>query len=1227
MDENGNILTLNRNGNRVSSVVDPSGRTLTLTYDGNNLLNLVRNEQSGQSWVPHYDGSGNLTQIDWPSINGTTPYMTLSYDGNRNLNGIHDLNGQYSWAAGYDGGSRLTSQIDAYNNNTLYDYTSGTKVTDANNQSTTYVYAGATLYSVMDPRNYTDYYSYDSYNTLKKHTDRRVKAWSYGIDPKHGNMTMSTDPIGNSSSSVYDARNSKTLQTTDANSHSTTFVYDSSGINLQSTTDALGHTSTVNAYWYGLPTSVSDALGHTSTMSYDGDGNVVQTTDANGNSATATYNRAGWKLTSTDGLGQTVGSRYDAWGRVTSVNTLPTMGVPFYKLVTTDGQHSCETANQNEYTSAQQNGWVAQAPVGGIFQNSADMPGLVPLYRLRENGSGDRCYTTDTNLRSTAINSWGYIDEGIAGYVMPGPAAGFKPLYHLNYPGSRDYYTDDVNEYNSLPAPWAKNGIVCYIYNNTVSTTYDNNSNVLTATDQNGHTTTNTYDIDNRLRTTTKANGDQVVYGYDANGYQGLLSSKTDGNGNAILYRYSVRSEMNEIDYPDGTKENFAYDENGDLKQHTKRDNTPIVYDYDNDSRLWHTYYPAGGITQNVTLAYYANGLQLTMADGTGTTTWTYDAADRLYQMSAPGGAVSYGYDDANRRTSMTQGGHTTSYYYDNAGRMQTLDNGLGNVFDFTYDNGNRLRVRNNRQGVGTAYTYNSAGLVTNILSNQNGGSGTTLNTDGYTYDPAGNRLTSNSYDGYTAYTYDAADQITGENHNAGYPSFTATYDYDHNGNRLHKTQNGQTDMYTYQANAYNSALHTDELQKVSGGLTGTKTYGYDTNGVANKITTNGTPLYLTADAEDRYTRFDFNTGPGTGSVYSTETYNGAGLRTFRHSADGLNHSLAYGGTSPGDALLSDSNASTLYTPGLVQQDTNGQHFFQLDALGSVRGFTGNTQAPQGEVYYDAFGLPSVRQGSQPFPLGFAGAAGYQTDSDTGLMLLGNRYYDPSIGRFLSPDPSGDGDNWYAYCDNEPLTRTDPTGLTPLTAPMGGSFGNPGGDQFNAILADNGFDNPNFFDENIQMAAKSSAAKEAKAAATNILTAGDSFLFYGKGKAFATTMAAYKAGRASWSDVLKAGGVLTLAVGINFIPGEEVASLAVRGILRVTEGRVISKAIADPLFHNFSPLLDEFVYKGVKTVVSPQYTLYRAEGFFGKHAGTFQIGVRPIAPGLEAITHRVFIPH
>ena len=43
-------------------------------------------------------------------------------------------------------------------------------------------------------------------------------------------------------------------------------------------------------------------------------------------------------------------------------------------------------------------------------------------------------------------------------------------------------------------------------------------------------------------------------------------------------------------------------------------------------------------------------------------------------------------------------------------------------------------------------------------------------------------------------------------------------------------------------------------------------------------------------------------------------------------------------------------------------------------------------------------------------------------------MLLGHRYYDASLGRFLSSDPAQSGSNWYAYCDNDPLVRVDPTG-------------------------------------------------------------------------------------------------------------------------------------------------------------------------------------------------------
>jgi RHS repeat-associated protein len=78
---------------------------------------------------------------------------------------------------------------------------------------------------------------------------------------------------------------------------------------------------------------------------------------------------------------------------------------------------------------------------------------------------------------------------------------------------------------------------------------------------------------------------------------------------------------------------------------------------------------------------------------------------------------------------------------------------------------------------------------------------------------------------------------------------------------------------------------------------------------------------------------------------------------------------------------------------------------------------------------YGAFGMLVASTGSNPTPFGFVGGSQYQTDADSGLMLLGHRYYDASIGRFISRDPAYAGTNWYAYCENNPLGGTDPEGL------------------------------------------------------------------------------------------------------------------------------------------------------------------------------------------------------
>ncbi|MCO5153625.1 MULTISPECIES: RHS repeat-associated core domain-containing protein [unclassified Shinella] len=62
------------------------------------------------------------------------------------------------------------------------------------------------------------------------------------------------------------------------------------------------------------------------------------------------------------------------------------------------------------------------------------------------------------------------------------------------------------------------------------------------------------------------------------------------------------------------------------------------------------------------------------------------------------------------------------------------------------------------------------------------------------------------------------------------------------------------------------------------------------------------------------------------------------------------------------------------------------------------------------------------------------GYIGERFDAETGLMYLNARYYDPTYGRFISPDDwdptiEGVGTNRYAYSGNDPINKSDPTSV------------------------------------------------------------------------------------------------------------------------------------------------------------------------------------------------------
>ena len=128
----------------------------------------------------------------------------------------------------------------------------------------------------------------------------------------------------------------------------------------------------------------------------------------------------------------------------------------------------------------------------------------------------------------------------------------------------------------------------------------------------------------------------------------------------------------------------------------------------------------------------------------------------------------------------------------------------------------------------------------------------------------------------------------------------------------------------------------------------------------------------------------------------------------------------------------------------------NGTNYLYLrDAIGTINGILDADGTLAAQYLYDAWGnILSVLDGAgvdvssntahianvNPFRY-----RGYFYDADTGFYYLQSRYYDPVVGRFISPEPNIDygwfdegagllGYNIYAYCANNPVNYSDPSG-------------------------------------------------------------------------------------------------------------------------------------------------------------------------------------------------------
>jgi len=168
-----------------------------------------------------------------------------------------------------------------------------------------------------------------------------------------------------------------------------------------------------------------------------------------------------------------------------------------------------------------------------------------------------------------------------------------------------------------------------------------------------------------------------------------------------------------------------------------------------------------------------------------------------------------------------------------------------------------------------------------------------------------------------------------------------------------------------------------------------------------------------------------------------TSTYDGDGVRFSRQAGGGP---LSRYVTDPAAGLpvtLDDGTRTYVWGLGLAYAVTGSAiEVYHADRLGSVRALTDAAGSVIATYRADEFGIPVSSTGTSSQPFRYTG----EPSDASGLTYLRARFYDPSIGRFMSRDPfpgfssSPLSLNRYTYANNNPSTLSDPSGFTTIAA-------------------------------------------------------------------------------------------------------------------------------------------------------------------------------------------------
>jgi RHS repeat-associated protein len=885
---------------------------------------------------------------------------------------------------------QMTEQKDRNGNAITLGYETGKlkTVKDASGRELKFTYSGSQVSEVEDPMGHKVKYAYETGNLASVTLPGEESArWKFKYDASH-QLTEMTDGRGGVLKTEYDASHRVTKQT-DPMERVTKFEYGESGGHKTTTLTMPNGSTTFELFnEMGEPLELNKAKGtaieQKITTEYNASYEPLKVTDALGHATTYEYDAEGNRTLEKDAEGDETKWTYNGAHEVTS-ETTPKGEKTTYKRDAHGNIEAIERPAPGETTQK----WTFKYAVNGDLESEADPLGHETKFEY--DTYGDRKAETDAegDKATWSYNSDGYQTSEVSprGNEEGAIASEFETKTELDAQNRPTKITDPLGHETKYA--------------------YDKDGNLETLTDANGHATKYTYDADNERTKVEAANGTTTETGYDS---EGQVKSKTNGNGKTTKYERNALEQLAETVDPLERKTTREYDKAGNLEKLKDPEGRMTTFTYDKANRLTKKSYSEVS-TSAVEYSYDKDGDVTKMIDGTGTTENAYDTLDRLTEYkNGNKEVVKDEYNLANLPTKITYpNGKAVSREYDKANRLSKATDWLSHSTTFAYNRDSELK--------GTTFPteatdedvseYNRADQLTKQTFKKGA---ETLASLTYARNKVGN-LESTTQTGLPgsspSYEYDNANRLT---KGAG-----TTFEYDNAGN---VKKIGATELKYDAASQLEKSGATSftfdklgERTKASPEGGSATTYGYDQAGNLISIKRE------TPKIEDSY------------------GYDGNGLRQSE-TISGTTKHFAWDTAETLPSLLFDGNNYYVYGPEgqpVEQIASETPTWIHHDQAGSTRLLTSQAGTVAGAYSFGPYGSTEGHTGTATSNLLYDGQ---YTSSDTGLIYLRARVYDPATAQLLSVDPlvetTGEA---YEMAGDDPVDNGDPTGLCAIEDP------------------------------------------------------------------------------------------------------------------------------------------------------------------------------------------------